>query len=264
MPIEAFVRLADQPSVEPSLSDPGLIRGDQQDGPALGVEGESGPPDPAAGGEAELLHVGVARPLEGVGSRAAQCRPEGFEELRVREQFVLYFGHQGVELRIEVRMKDDFPSRATNMTPDAYAVKRILGRGRPTVDPADGFRARDRTLDASRLAPCLLSPCVSVYARSVADSKCPQVAVLADISSRHAPPSAPGLQNLGARTFFRQRDAAELGVGSRALRRLVDDGSVERVTRGLYRVADAEVTEHHTRAAVCARVPSAVVCLLTA
>ena len=72
------------------------------------------------------------------------------------------------------------------------------------------------------------------------------------------------MQNLGARTFFRQRDAAELGIGSRALRRLVDDGTVERVARGLYRVADAELTEHHTRAAVCARVPSAVVCLLTA
>ena len=75
---------------------------------------------------------------------------------------------------------------------------------------------------------------------------------------------ASGLPDLGARTFFRQRDAAALGVGSRALRRLVDNGTVERVTRGLYRVADAELTEHHTRAAVCARVPSAVVCLLTA
>ena len=93
----------------------------------------------------------------------------------------------------------------------------------------------------------------------MAESKRQQVAIFADISSRTL-----DLQNLGARTFFRQRDAAELGVGSRALRRLVDNGSVERVTRGLYRVADAEVTEHHTRAAVCARVPSAVVCLLTA
>ena len=44
----------------------------------------------------------------------------------------------------------------------------------------------------------------------------------------------------------------------------MDDGTVERVTRGLYRVADAELTAHHTRAAVCARVPNAVVCLLTA
>ena len=64
--------------------------------------------------------------------------------------------------------------------------------------------------------------------------------------------------------FFRQRDAAEVGIHSRALRRLVDDGSVERVVRGLYRVAAAEPTEHYTLAAVCARVPGAIVCLLSA
>ena len=51
---------------------------------------------------------------------------------------------------------------------------------------------------------------------------------------------------------------------SRELRRLVDDGTVERVARGLYRLSAAELTEHHTRAAVCARVPHAIVCLLTA
>ena len=65
-------------------------------------------------------------------------------------------------------------------------------------------------------------------------------------------------------SFFRASDALEVGVRSRTLRRLVDEGAVERLGRGLYRRADAEVTEHHTRAAVCARVPSAIVCLLTA
>ena len=88
-----------------------------------------------------------------------------------------------------------------------------------------------------------------------------QTAGLANISRQS---SAPSLRNLGAKTFFRQRDAGELGVDSRALRRLVDDGSVERVARGLYRLAEAELTEHHTLAAVCARVPGAIVCLLTA
>ena len=86
----------------------------------------------------------------------------------------------------------------------------------------------------------------------------------ADISGHDSWPGTPGLQDLVAKTFFRPRDAAELGVDSRALRRLVDDGSVERVARGLYRVADAEPTEHYTLAAVCARVPGAIVCLLSA
>ena len=90
------------------------------------------------------------------------------------------------------------------------------------------------------------------------------MSVGADISGHDSWPGTPGLQDLGAKTFFRPRDAAELGVDSRALRRLVDEGSVERVARGLYRVADAEPTEHYTLAAVCARVPAAIVCLLSA
>ncbi len=84
------------------------------------------------------------------------------------------------------------------------------------------------------------------------------------ISDQYSRPSVPGLRNLGTKTFFRQRDAAAVGVHSRALRRLVDDGSVERVARGLYRCTDVELTENYTRAAVCARVPDAVLCLLTA
>ena len=36
------------------------------------------------------------------------------------------------------------------------------------------------------------------------------------------------------------------------------------VARGLYRLTEAALTEHHTKAAVCARVPNAIVCLLTA
>ena len=72
------------------------------------------------------------------------------------------------------------------------------------------------------------------------------------------------MRSLGAKTFFRPREAAAMGVDSRTLRRLVDDGSIERVARGLYRVAEAEPTEHYTLAAVCARVPGGIVCLLSA
>ena len=75
---------------------------------------------------------------------------------------------------------------------------------------------------------------------------------------------AVDLGGLGAKTFFCPRDVAELGVDSRGLRRLVDDGSVERVARGLYRLADAEPTEHYSLAAVCTRVPGAIICLLSA
>ena len=86
----------------------------------------------------------------------------------------------------------------------------------------------------------------------------------ADTFNRRSEPRASGLRTLGARSFFRPCDAAAVGVDSGALRRLVGSGSVERVARGLYRVAAAEPTEHYTLAAVCARVPGAIVCLLSA
>jgi predicted transcriptional regulator of viral defense system len=41
-------------------------------------------------------------------------------------------------------------------------------------------------------------------------------------------------------------------------------GDVERIARGLYRLRTAPVTELETIAAVCAQVPRAIVCLLTA
>ena len=91
-----------------------------------------------------------------------------------------------------------------------------------------------------------------------------QQPVSADVAGPRSEPGTSGLRNLGARNFFRPRDAAAVGVDSRALRRLVGSGAVERVARGLYRVAAAEPTEHYTLAAVCARVPDAIVCLLTA
>ena len=102
------------------------------------------------------------------------------------------------------------------------------------------------------------------YRRSVPAPKRIQLSAPDDISEQHSRPDVPRLRNLGAKTFFRPRDAAALGVDSRALRRLVDDGSVEHLARGLYRLAHAEPTEHYTLAAVCARVPGAIVCLLSA
>ena len=96
------------------------------------------------------------------------------------------------------------------------------------------------------------------------DSKRIQTVVSADISKHTSDPKPSPLEKLGEQSFFRSRDAAELGVHSRSLRRLVDEGALERVARGLYRVTEAEPTEHYTEAAVCARVTGAIVCLLTA
>jgi predicted transcriptional regulator of viral defense system len=74
----------------------------------------------------------------------------------------------------------------------------------------------------------------------------------------------PSRDTVAAQTFFRSRDLEALGLSFRELRRLLEDKAVERVAKGLYRSRSAEPTEHYTLAAVCARVPQAIVCLLSA
>ena len=100
--------------------------------------------------------------------------------------------------------------------------------------------------------------------RSVPDPGPRQSAASPDSLGQHSLASVAGLSDLAGKGFFRAHEAAEFGIHSRALRRFVDNRSVERVARGLYRLTEAELTEHYTHAAVCARVPSAIVCLLTA
>lgn len=72
------------------------------------------------------------------------------------------------------------------------------------------------------------------------------------------------LRRAGVGAFFRPRQLEHLGVSYDQLQRLVARGEVERVARGLYRLAEVEPTERHSLAAACARVPRSVVCLLSA
>ena len=72
------------------------------------------------------------------------------------------------------------------------------------------------------------------------------------------------LRSAGLGAFFRPGEVEKLGITYDQLGQLVRTGEVERVQRGLYRLASAEPTEHVTLAAVCARVPNAIVCLITA
>lgn len=55
-----------------------------------------------------------------------------------------------------------------------------------------------------------------------------------------------------------------LGVPRSRLRAWLQHGLVEQVGRGLYRLVEAEPSEHETLAMVSARVPQVIVCLLTA
>lgn len=63
---------------------------------------------------------------------------------------------------------------------------------------------------------------------------------------------------------LRPRDLEALGTPRRVLSELTERGILTRSGRGLYSLVDAEVTEHHSLAEAATRVPSGVVCLLSA
>jgi predicted transcriptional regulator of viral defense system len=64
--------------------------------------------------------------------------------------------------------------------------------------------------------------------------------------------------------ILRVRDVATMGIHPENLRRLAAEGVLTRGARGVYYLADADITEHHTLAEVCKRVPGGVICLLSA
>jgi predicted transcriptional regulator of viral defense system len=88
----------------------------------------------------------------------------------------------------------------------------------------------------------------------------------ADISGRDADANDPGdlLRTAALGAFFRPVQAARAGVTPERLRAMVRRGEIEHAGRGLYRFADAEITENYSLAMVCARVPNSIVCLLSA
>lgn len=72
------------------------------------------------------------------------------------------------------------------------------------------------------------------------------------------------LRGAGLGAFFRPTQIEAAGLTRDQLPALVRSGQVERIGRGLYRLADAEPTENYSLAMACARVPNSVVCLLSA
>ncbi len=72
------------------------------------------------------------------------------------------------------------------------------------------------------------------------------------------------MQMACARPLLRASDARAAGVRSMTLSRAVQDGALEQVSRGLYRRPDAPWDEHLALSEVAARVPQAVVVLVSA
>lgn len=72
------------------------------------------------------------------------------------------------------------------------------------------------------------------------------------------------LELASKREVLRLSEIRECGVSDRSVTRLVSSGTLERVGRGIYKVPDAPVSEHHELVAVMARTNKAVVVLLSA
>jgi len=72
------------------------------------------------------------------------------------------------------------------------------------------------------------------------------------------------LSTIASLGVFRPSDLEAVGIPRRRLYCLLSEGRIERLSRGLYASRRHRLTEHHALAAVCRRVPQAVVCLLSA
>jgi predicted transcriptional regulator of viral defense system len=67
-----------------------------------------------------------------------------------------------------------------------------------------------------------------------------------------------------AQGYVTARAVSRAGVHTEELSRLLADGTLERVGRGTYRLASAEITEHHGLVLAAAAAPAGVICLLSA
>lgn len=72
------------------------------------------------------------------------------------------------------------------------------------------------------------------------------------------------MQLLNEQGIVRSRDLERAGVSRSQIRRLVQQGRIERVGRGLYQRSGAPLSEHQNLAEIARRVPDGVVCLLSA
>ena len=72
------------------------------------------------------------------------------------------------------------------------------------------------------------------------------------------------LQLARKRGLIRAKDVESIGLHTQTLTRLVRKGQLERVARGLYRVPDYDLSEHHGLVLASVAAPSGVICLLSA
>ena len=64
--------------------------------------------------------------------------------------------------------------------------------------------------------------------------------------------------------LLRPKELTELGIPRSTLQRLLEEGAIERVARGLYALPGRQLSEHQSLLEVAKQVPEGVICLLSA
>lgn len=64
--------------------------------------------------------------------------------------------------------------------------------------------------------------------------------------------------------MVRAKELFDLGVPRIYLTRLVSQGRIERISRGLYQLPESEITQHFTVLQVAKKIPNGIICLLSA
>jgi predicted transcriptional regulator of viral defense system len=77
-------------------------------------------------------------------------------------------------------------------------------------------------------------------------------------------PAKKLLDYVRANNIVRARELDDIGIARVYLTRLVRDGRLERIGRGLYQLPESNITRHFTLIQAAKRVPSGVICLLSA
>jgi len=72
------------------------------------------------------------------------------------------------------------------------------------------------------------------------------------------------LKEIGEGGLFRTSDLEALGVSRSTVQRMVKRGEAEQISHGLYRLVEAEITEHIALVAVQKKIPNGIICLLSA
>lgn len=88
---------------------------------------------------------------------------------------------------------------------------------------------------------------------------------ICDIAATAQPTQREIMRDLFAQQpILRARELREAGVDGKTIARAVDDGEINRISRGLYQTADADIDADQSLAEIAKRIPNGVIAMVSA